>query len=148
MKSVLNNIYLWIKAKKCKYNCTTALYRVEEWGMRSAERWKVNVLEMMFLRSLVGLSRIQRAVIKRESVSRENRRLLRWFGHMERMEEYCKVRRVLMADVSGGQVRGRPRLGCIDGVTVALGNRGMTVEAARQRAKYKKERRALQCICN
>ena len=31
----------------------------------------------------------------------------------------------------------------MDGVKVALGNRGMTVEAARQCAKYRKEYRAL-----
>ena len=42
------------------------------------------------------------------------------------------ARRVLMAEVSGGRVRGRPRLGWMDGMKVALGNRGMTVEAARQ----------------
>ena len=42
------------------------------------------------------------------------------------------ARRLLMALVSGGQGRGRPRLGWIDSVKVALGNRGMTVEAARQ----------------
>ena len=47
---------------------------------------------------------------------------------MERMEEYRMARRVLMADVSEGQVRGRPSLAWMDGVTVALGNRGMTVE--------------------
>ena len=39
------------------------------------------------------------------------------------------ARRVLMAEVSGERVRGRPRLGWMDGVKVALGNRGMTVEA-------------------
>ena len=32
----------------------------------------------------------------------------------------------------GGRVRGRQRLGGMDGVKVALDNRGMTVEAARQ----------------
>ena len=42
------------------------------------------------------------------------------------------ILRELMAEVSGGRVRGRPRLGWMDGVKVALGNRGMTVEAARQ----------------
>ena len=42
------------------------------------------------------------------------------------------TRRVVMAEVSGGRVRGRPRLGWIDGVKVALGNRGMTVEASRK----------------
>ena len=30
------------------------------------------------------------------------------------------ARRVLMAEVSGGRVRGRPRLGWMDGVKVAL----------------------------
>ena len=40
---------------------------------------------------------------------------------------------------SGGQVRGRPRLGSMDGVKVALGNRGMTVEAAWQCVKDWKE---------
>ena len=37
-----------------------------------------------------------------------------------------------MAEISGGRVRGRPRLDWMDGVKVALGNRRMTVEAARQ----------------
>ena len=45
------------------------------------------------------------------------------------------ARRVLMAGVSGGRVRGRPKLGWMDGVKVAVGNRGMTVEAARRCAK-------------
>ena len=41
-------------------------------------------------------------------------------GHVERMDEYCLARNVLMVEVSGGQVRGRPRLGWMDGVMVAL----------------------------
>ena len=45
------------------------------------------------------------------------------------------ARRVLMAEASGGRVRGRPRLGWMAGVKVALGNRGMTVEVARQITK-------------
>ena len=49
-----------------------------------------------------------------------------------------------MAEVSGGRVRGRPRLGWMDSVKVALGNRGMTVEAARQCAKDRKKCRALE----
>ena len=50
------------------------------------------------------------------------------------MDEHCIARRVLMADVSGGQM---------DGVKVASSNRGMTVEAAGQCAKDRKEWRAL-----
>ena len=41
------------------------------------------------------------------------------------------------------RVRGRPRLSWMDGGKVALGDRGMAVEAARQCAKDRKECRAL-----
>ena len=99
----------------------------------------MNVLEMKCLRSLVGVSRMdrvrneevrRRGGIKRELASRADQRVLRWFGHVERIDEYHMARRVLMAEVTGGWVRGRPRLGWMDGVKVALGNRGMTLEAA------------------
>ena len=59
--------------------------------------------------------------IGRELASRADQRVLRWFGHVERMDEYRIARRVLMAEVSGGRVRGRPRLGWMDGVNVTLG---------------------------
>ena len=85
----------------------------------------------------------RRAGIERELEGRADQRVLRWFGHVERMDEYRMARRVLMAEVSGGRVRGRPRLGCMDGAKVALGNRGMTVEAALQCAKDRKAWRAL-----
>ena len=120
--------------------------------MRSAERRKVNVLEMKCLRSLVGVLRMdrvkneevrRRARIERELASRAYQKVLKWFRHVERMDEYRMARRVLMAEVSGGRVRGIPRLGWMDGVKEALGNRGMTVEAARQCAKDRKEWRAL-----
>ena len=80
----------------------------------------------------------RRAVIEMELASRAVQRVLRWFGHVERM-----ARRVLMAEVSRGRVRGRPRLGWMDGVKVALGNGGMTVKVARQCAKDRRAWRAL-----
>ena len=69
-----------------------------------------------------------RAGIERELASRADLRVLRWFGRVERMGEYRMARRMLMAKVSGGRVRGRQRLGWMDGVKVALGIRGMTME--------------------
>ena len=68
---------------------------------------------------------------------------MRWVGQVERMNEYRMARRVLMAEVSGGRVRGRLRLGWMDGVKVALGNRGMTAEDVGQCAKDTKDWRAL-----
>ena len=58
-KSVQSNRALGIKAKKCLYETVIvpmALYGTEAWDMRSAERRKVNVLEMKCLRSLVGVA--------------------------------------------------------------------------------------------
>ena len=56
LKSVLSNRGLGIKEKKFLYEgviVPTVLYGAEAWGMRSAERRKVNVLEMKCLRSLL-----------------------------------------------------------------------------------------------
>ena len=60
--------------------------------MRSAERRKVNVLEMKCLRSLFGVSRMDRVRneevhrrpgIERELGSRAGQRVLRWFRHLK-----------------------------------------------------------------
>ena len=110
------------------------------------------VLEMKCLRSLVGVSRIdrvrnkevrRRAGIEWELVSKTDQSASRSFGHVERMDEHRMARKVLMVLVSGEQVRGRPRLGWMDGVKVALGNRGMTVQSERQCREDWKEWRAM-----
>ena len=59
------------------------------------------------------------------------------------MDESRLARRGMMAEVNGGRVRGRPRFGWTEGVKVALGNRGMTADAARQYARDRIEWRAL-----
>ena len=82
LNSLLSNIGLGIKANKCLYErliVQTALYGAEALGMRSAEGRNVNGLEMKYLRSLVGVSRMDRlrnedvhmrAGIKKELASR------------------------------------------------------------------------------
>ena len=137
---------LGINAKKCLYEeviVPKVLYEAEAWGMRSVER-RVNVQEIKYLTRVVGVSRMdrvrrkevrRRAGIERELASRADQRVLRWFGHLERMDEYSLARRVLMAEACLGRVRGRPRLGWMDSVKVALGNRGMAVEAVRKIGK-------------
>ena len=106
---MLSNRGLGIKAKK--YQCEgvivpTALCRADAWDMRSGERRKGNVLEIKCLKSLVGVSRMDRVRneevcrkpgIERELANRADRGVLRWFGHVERMDEYRVARRVLMA---------------------------------------------------
>ena len=43
----------------------------------------------------------RRAGIERELASRADQKILRWFGHVKRMDEYRMARRVLMAEDSG-----------------------------------------------
>ena len=45
----------------------------------------------------------RRTGIERELASRADQRVLRWFGHLERMDEYPMARRMLRAEVSGEQ---------------------------------------------
>ena len=69
LKSVPSNRGLGIKAKECLDEgviVPTTLYEAEAWGrMRSAERRKVNVLQMKCLRSLVAVSRMDRVINQR-----------------------------------------------------------------------------------
>ena len=70
LKSV-NNRGLGIKAKKGQYEgviVQTALNGAEAWGKRRVERSKVNVLERKCLRSLKGVSRMDR--VRNEEVRR------------------------------------------------------------------------------
>ena len=79
---MLSNRGLGRKANKSLYEgviVPTALYGAEAWGNRSAERRKVNVLEMKCLRNLVGVSRIDRVmneqVRRRAGIERELKRI-------------------------------------------------------------------------
>ena len=44
------------------------------------------------------------AEIERELANRLDQRVLRWFGHVERMNDYHITRMVLVVEVKGGQV--------------------------------------------
>ena len=46
----------------------------------------------------------RRVGIERELASTADQRVLTWFRHVERMDEYRMTRRVLMVEVSGGRV--------------------------------------------
>ena len=73
------------------------------------------------MRNLVGAKRMdrirneemrRRAGTERELPSTADQRVLRWFGHIERIEEYRMARKVLMTEVvNGGRVGSRPRIG-------------------------------------
>ena len=122
----------------CSFNSCKSLYA-------PADKMKLILsfihLLNLFLWSLWRMERVRneevrvRAGIGKELASRADQRVLRWFEHVERMDDYRMARRVLMAKVGGGRVRERPRLGWMDGVKVALGNSGITVERSEYMAQ-------------
>ena len=144
LKSVMRNRHLGMVAKRRLYEgviVPTAMYGAETWNMREEERRSLNVFEMKCLRSMIGVTRMDRVrneeVRRRTGVERElgdrvDERVLRWYGHMERMSEERLVKEVWKAEVEGKNMRGCPRMRWMDGVKGALQKRGMRVEEGRE----------------
>ena len=132
MKRLWRNEGMGMEAKKVLYEgvvVPTVLYGSETWGLREAESRKLGVLEMRCLRSMCRLTlrdRIRneevrrRAGVERKLPSRVDQNVLRWFGHMERMDEEHLAKQVMNSEVDGNGGRGRPNLGWMDGVRRAL----------------------------
>ncbi len=72
----------------------------EHFGMRHVGEWKCGVVEEV------------------------KRQMLKWFGHMERMEEGKMARRVYVSEIEGGNVTGRPTVVWRDRVQEYVRERG------------------------
>ena len=94
------------------------MYGSEAWTVNESELSKIHTVEMDFLRSMIGKKRNDR--VRNEWVRQEcdvkesikvktKRNLLRWFGHMERMNDERLTKKVYCAKVDGCRRRGRPR---------------------------------------
>ena len=51
--------------------------------------------------------------------------MLRWYGHVKRMDEDRVVKRVYVSECRGSRIRGRPRKRWIDSVRECLSERGL-----------------------
>ena len=155
MKGVMNCRGLGMNVKKVLYEkviVPTVTYGSECWGMKVSERQKLNVFEMRCLRSMAGVSRMdrvrnevvrQRTGVEVELATRVDMNVLRWFGHVERMENERVLKRVMNGRVNGRGARGRPRLGWMDGVKRVLREKGMDLREARERARDRNDWRAV-----
>ena len=56
---------------------------------------------------------------------RVDRCVLRWFGHVERMNEERMAKRVMNSSMSGRRPRGRPKFAWMNGVKRAVNAIGM-----------------------
>ena len=94
------------------------LYGCDVWTLKVRERKRMEVVEMNCLRNICGLKRtdrvpnveIRRRLGKSVSVSQIiDQGVLRWFGHVERMEDERMAKRVHESNVRGVRRRERPR---------------------------------------
>ena len=147
LKRLINNRGLELNVKNVLYEkvvVPTVMYGSESWGMKVTERQKLNVFEMKCLRSMTGVSRLDRVRnevvrartgVRRELATRVDKNVLRWLGHVERMDNERLLKKVVNAKVEGRSARGRPRFGWMDGVKRALNDRRMDMREASERAR-------------
>ena len=88
--------------------------------MKVMERQKLNVCEMKCLRRVTGVSwldRVRNEVVRartgvrRELAARVDRNVLRWFSHVERMDNEGLLKKVMNAKVGGEVLEGDLSLG-------------------------------------
>ena len=154
VNGVMKNRGLGMNVKRVLYErviVPTVTYGSELWGMKERERRKLNVFEMRCLRSMCGVSRLdrlrneevrERTGVREELADGVDKNVLRWFGHVERMDDERLLKKVVNARVDGRGARGRPSFGWMDGVKKALKN-GMDVREAKERARNRNEWRRM-----
>ena len=128
------------------------LYGSEVWGLNVHERKRIEAVEMNCLRNICGVRRtdrvrneeIRRRCRKKASVGeRMDQSILRWFGHVERMEDDRLARKVYESEMQGPRCRGRPRKGWMDGVKEVLSKRGLNIQEAKECVQDRREWRSV-----
>ena len=109
----------------------TVVYVSETWSLSGQEGRKIEVFEMMCLSNICGIRRVDRV---RNAMTREmcgcvleriERKLLKLFGYVERMDEGALVKREFQENVEGERVRGRPQKRWRDEMKDLLMGRGL-----------------------
>ena len=70
-------------------------------------------------------NKVKNEVVRARTGVRRELNVLRWFGHVERMDSERLLEKVMNAKVDRRSARGWPRFGWMDGVKRALNDRRM-----------------------
>ena len=99
------------------------MYGSESWVWQKRHESRINAVEMRSLRRMAGVTlndRIRnveirkRCSVKEGVVTKIERGMLRWFGHVERMDERRVTKEVYKVKMNGRVRRGRPRRTYLD----------------------------------
>ncbi len=128
----------------------TVLYGAVTWNMRESKRNRLDVFEMSCLKSMVWVTRMDR--VRNEEVKKASGDCEKDVrkGRSEGVElvwacEECLTKRVWKTEMSGPNLRGRPRKGWMEGVERARGLRDMSMEQGRECTSDRHEWRAVVC---
>lgn len=103
-------------------------------------------MEMDYIRRSAGISRLDRIrneEIRRRmqahdtAVDRLERRSLKWFGHLLRMDDQRWPKKLLKWKPPGRKKRGRPRLSWNDTIRKAMEHRDLEEEDAQDRNRWR-----------
>ena len=139
-------------AKMLIYNSVylpTLTYGAESWTLTKNQEEKLNMPEMKYLRRVAGKTRRDRVRnnIIREEVGQTaiqehiKKKELRWFGHLNRLDENRIPRKVFEARTEGTRTRGRPRMEWEKYITDIAKEKGKSLPEVKKLSKNRKEYR-------
>jgi hypothetical protein len=109
---------------------------------------KLNSTEVDFWRRSARLSRkdkIRNTIIKQKmNVTRSllediNTKQLKWYGHVQRMEEGRLPKQVMKWNPPGRRKRSRPKLTWVEGIRGLMGEKGLVEEDWNDRDEWRKK---------
>jgi hypothetical protein len=126
---------------------STITYAAETGCLKAKTVSKLNSTEMDFWRRLARISRkvkIWNNIKQKMNVTRSllddiKAKQLKWYGHVQRMEEGRLPKKVMKWSPPGGRKRGRPKATWAEGIRGLLGEKRLMEEDCNDRDKWKKK---------
>ncbi|KAI5752846.1 hypothetical protein M8J77_021025 [Diaphorina citri] len=147
VKDLIWSSYVPLKCKRTlfqTYFVPIITYASETWVMKGKDESRLQAAEMRFVRSMLGKTRrdrIRNEVCRNlagvEKVQeRIERTRLKWYGHMQRMENVSIPKQMFNLELNGRRRRGRPRLRWKDMINRDISKRGQNPNTINIHRKY------------
>ena len=145
---------LTTKTKKSIFNaiyCPILIYGSESWTLDTRDKSRLQATEMKFLRRAIGKTkrdkirntRIREEINTESLESKMEKNKLRWFGHINRMEESRIPKQILECKQQGKQHRGRPKKTWLDSITETVEKRGLRMVDAKRKSLIREQWRGI-----
>ena len=142
-QSFIGKRELTTKTKTAIFNsvyCPTLMYGSETWNLDANDKSRLQATEMKFLRRSIGKTkrdkirntRIREQVNTESLESKIERNQLRWFGHVNRMQNDRIPKQVLECKQADKLPKGRPKQTWLQKITTVIEKRGSNFKEAKK----------------